>query len=222
MDVRIVLLATNILLASIILGFVGYFIGIYSIIGVAASIGTVGATLLVIGLSYREPSYDLMLRYCEVARSVLAKLVEDMGLASHTLYAIPGKDAVTIVISKPNTRLRNPRPLVGVGESPYVAFKINFEREPVIEAGENALDVFMTRMIDTYGVSRHVEAVFSNGEGRIVFQDINEAVKPLLKKPLSPVTIIALAELARLLNKKLMLVEERVLDNSLEMRVVTR
>jgi len=219
MDVRIFIFASNMLLASIVLALIGYFTGSYSIIGAAASIGTVGGALLVIGLGYREPSVNLMVRYCEIARSVLAKIAEDMGLASHTLYAFPEGDEVTIAISKPNTVPRDPKPLVGVGEAPYVAFRVRFE-EPLAEVGGNALDVFRSRIVELYSVSRNVEVRVEERGCTVVFEDLNEVIKPLVKKPLSPVTITAFAELARFLNRKLQLVYEEVRDGTLELRAV--
>ena len=220
MDARITILAANLLLASVILVLVGYFTGSYSVVGAAASIGTVAAALLTIGLSYREPSINLMVKYCEVSRTVLAKLAEDMGLTSHTLYAIPEGKAVTIVVSKPNITLENPKPLIGIGEAPYVAFKVRFEGGEAGEVGENTIDAFKAKMTDTYGVSRNVEVKVEGEECNVVFEDINETVKPLIRKPLSPVTVVALAELAKALGRKLQLVHERAEDNTLELKVV--
>ena len=210
------ILSVNLLLASVLLGVVGWSAGIKEVIGVAASMGVIASSILAASLGYNEPSVEFLIEYYKTARNALMKLAEDMNLTNHTLYAVPRDDEVIIVMTNPASLPENPKPLVGIDGGPYIAFTTKVHTGTV----GGVEDALRTELVEKYMVSRSVRTEQQGEMYRIVFEDLNPVAKAIAGKPLSPITIATLAVLSRATGSKVLLSSESFEEGVLELRVM--
>lgn len=216
MEPRLTVIGLNIIAVSIILGLIGWGVGEYSLIGVAFSILLFGITSLVLGLGYREPSIEFLKHSYEVMRSAIMKLAEDLHLVNHRVYIVPGEDGSYIVLTSNDRLPNNIVPVMGLSDGePYIAVKA----PRIVLEGVDTQTALSELVVDRYMIASMIRVIGEGENYRIIVSGVNPSLKDLLAKPLSPITMMVLTAFSQSIGKPVMLVEDRVVDNNLELSV---
>jgi len=216
MEFRLVVIGLNVIAIAIILSVVGWVNNSYSLIGVAFSIMVFGIVSLVLGLGYRAPGIEFLKIFYDSMRSAIMKLAEDLHLANHKIYALPGDDYVYIVLLRGTKLPSKVEPVIGmVGDEPYVALQIpsvQTLREGVNEALNDIL-------VDRYAIASSIRVSQLDNVYRVRVSGISSDIRDLLVKPLSPISILILTTITQVIGKPVLLLNEQVNDGELQLEI---
>jgi len=216
MEFRLVVIGLNVIAIAIILSVVGWVNNSYSLIGVAFSIMVFGIVSLVLGLGYRAPGIEFLKIFYDSMRSAIMKLAEDLHLANHKIYALPGDDYVYIVLLRGTKLPSKVEPVIGmVGDEPYVALQIpsvQTLREGVNEALNDIL-------VDRYAIASSIRVSQLDNVYRVRISGISSDIRDLLVKPLSPISILILTTITQVIGKPVLLLNEQANDGELQLEI---
>ncbi|HIE55826.1 MAG TPA: hypothetical protein EYP90_11725 [Chromatiaceae bacterium] len=216
MEFRLVVIGLNVIAIAIILSVVGWVNNSYSLIGVAFSIMVFGIVSLVLGLGYRAPGIEFLKIFYDSMRSAIMKLAEDLHLANHKIYALPGDDYVYIVLLRGTKLPSKVEPVIGmVGDEPYVALQIpsvQTLREGVNEALNDIL-------VDRYAIASSIRVSQLDNVYRVRVSGISSDIRDLLVKPLSPISILILTTITQVIGKPVLLLNEQANDGELQLEI---
>jgi len=139
-----------------------------------------------------------------------------MGLENHVLQAVPRQNGILVVLADPYNPPRTPKPLLGVEEAPYIAFKLRIS----VEAGGMSVEeALRTSLVEKYMVSRSLIVEEDGDTYRIMLEDLSPAARRMAAKPLSPIAIAVLAVVAEATGRRAVLESQRLEGGVLELRV---
>jgi len=201
MDLRLVSLGVGLLTVSAGFTLYSLYMGIGSLAGASLSMGVLGAVILVIGYTYRDPLSDIMQQYSNTALMLLAKIYEDLGLLNdEVIEACRTSEGVLVVYSKDPIQCSEAKPGLGLASgTPYMALLVR-ETQPETNDPE--------QVISKLGLAGNT--IIHSNEGRIAVELVNVR-KELITggwRPLNPVQVLVPAYLALTLGKNVMLEHE--------------
>ena len=216
MEFRLVTIGLNVIAMAVILSVIGWVSNSYSLIGVAFSITVFGVVSLVLGLGYRAPGIEFLKLFYDSMRSAIMKLAEDLHLANHKVYALPGNGCVYIVLLR-STKLPNRvEPVIGmVGDEPYIALRI-----PSIQILREGVDTSLSDiLVDRYAIASSIRVSQFDNVYRVKVSGISSDIRDLLAKPLSPISMLILAAITQVIGKPTLLLNEQAGDGELQLEV---
>ena len=226
MQPKFVLIGLNLMVLALVTGIFGWNLGEYSLIGIASSIALFSIVCLVLGLTHREPSIEFLKTYSELMRSAIMKVIEDTQLLNHVIHVIPkGGGGSYLVITKDVSHVLTPKditPLVGISDdgSTYVSMEIP---KLIVESGiplDSLEPLLNTLIVSDYGIASSVKVITEGNRLRVLIMSINPHLTDLLKKPLSPISLLAVTTISQALNKHVVLLREEATFNDLELQVL--
>jgi len=216
MEFRLVAIGLNVVAMAIVLSVIGWTSGSYSLIGVAFSIMVFGVVSLVLGLGYRAPGIEFLKIFYDSMRSTVMKLAEDLHLANHRVYALPGDGCVYIVLLRSAKLPNKVEPVIGmVGDEPYIALRI-----PSTQTLREGVDATLSDiLVDRYAIASDVRVSQFDNVYRVSVSGISSDIRDLLAKPLSPISMLILTVITQAINKPVLLLNERASDGELQLEI---
>jgi len=216
MEFRLVAIGLNVVAMAIVLSVIGWTSGSYSLIGVAFSIMVFGVVSLVLGLGYRAPGIEFLKIFYDSMRSTVMKLAEDLHLANHRVYALPGDGCVYIVLLRSAKLPNKVEPVIGmVGDEPYIALRI-----PSTQTLREGVDATLSDiLVDRYAIASDVRVSQFDNVYRVRVFGISSDIRDLLAKPLSPISMLILAAITQVIGKPALLLNERADDRELQLEI---
>jgi len=201
MDLRLVVLGVGLLTVSAGFTLYSLYMGVGSLAGASLSMSILGAVILVIGYTYRDPLSNTLQRYSDAASMLLVKIYEDLGLlSSEVIEACRTSEGVLVVYSKNPIQCSEARPGLGLaGSTPYIALLVK-EAQPETGDPEQA--------ISELGLAG--STIVHSGEGRIVVElaSVRRELTAGGWMPLNPIQVLVPAYLALTLGKNIVLERE--------------
>ncbi|MEM2284483.1 MAG: hypothetical protein QXL29_07735 [Zestosphaera sp.] len=212
MNIRLLVLGTDIVIVSILLVVYGLITSDTGLVGVGASIGVVGGVVVVYSFTPGEPALDAVLNYASMLVHAATAVVEDLDLLNSKVCVHGTSTPALIVFSKTGCP-DNPNPGVGfAGSSPYFSIPVDVFRdvEKLEELSAQRLEDSLNSLIA--GELALCKAVRVEQRGEFLAINVIGLAKPLAdytKYPLDPVVLLVLATIARLVGEsKIHLVEK--------------
>lgn len=203
---------------SLIVGLVGWFSREFYLIGIAASMSLFGIVSTVIGLEYHEPNLEFLIRYSDIFRNTILTLLEHLDIKPMNIYAVPKNDIVYIVITDMKKPPTNPSSFIRAeNNSIYIGLEVPMSEEYVAEntSPYNVREYIKEIIISKYSIANNVDVNIDNNNITVLMDHISPQLLDLLKKPLSPLTLLPLTMIAKTLNKTVALRSEKIMNESL-------
>lgn len=212
MDLRLLALGVNVVLASVLLTIYGLLNDNVGLVGLATSAGIIGGVLIVYSIVPTEPSIKAILSYTSMLANTVTSVLEDMDLLSSRICALSTGDSVLITYSKvacPD----NVNPGIGfIVNSPYLSIPANVFKDvtELEELSVKALEEALTSvLVDDLSLCRVIRV---EQRGDLIVIHITGMAKYLIdynKHPLNPIVLLVLAMIARLVGTgKVYLIEK--------------
>lgn len=225
MNLRFTVLGLNTVIISALLGLYGLITGETPLVGLSTSVGIIGATLMVYGVSRGEVESEYVIAYLKTLVESTSTVLETLDLLDSEVCGVSRNELVLVVYAK----LRNacehtisPGPGF-VLTSPYYAIPVSVlpTIQPMRELSsveiENALS---SVLVSELGLCKSVKVALSVNTVEIHIAGMSELATELTKHPVDPVTIFTISTLVKLSQKRVILVEREQLPGGF--RIVAR
>ncbi len=213
MDIRFLLTGVNIIAIAIILAVYGWLTYSTQLIGIAGSIGIVGAVSIAIGLSHGEPTADFLRDYYRIISGFVSKTLEDLRLTNTLPKVLFVKQAneyymvLTQLKSFSNIDKEITPGIMIVDGAPCYVFKLpNIYAEAVEEPITDPIELesrLRSLLIETYGLCTRVSITRTKDLFDLSLEGIDKKLLEVLYEPLSPIDVVVLTILAQLMKKSL-------------------
>ncbi|WFO74571.1 hypothetical protein J4526_05665 [Desulfurococcaceae archaeon MEX13E-LK6-19] len=213
MDIRFVLAGINIIAVAIVMAVYGWLTYSTQLIGIAGSIGIVGAVSVAVGLSHGEPTAVFLKDYYRIISGFVLKTLEDLRLINilPKILFIKESNEYYMVL----TQLKS---FSGIGKeitpgimivngAPSYVFKLpNIYAEAVEEPITDPIELesrVKSLLIETYGLCTRVSITRTKDLLDLSLEGVDKKLLEVLYEPLSPIDVVVLTILAQLMKKSL-------------------
>ncbi len=210
MELRFVLLGTNVVLVSVVCIALGMVMKSPSLVGVGFSISIVGGTLLALGMGFRGPELEFLSMYSELLRNTVLNVLEDLNLLEHVIVTVPLNEGCVLLFKRsPEVPKELVLPIGLENNEPYLGIVI----EKLVEQSEEPAKCLNDLLVGRFGIASRVTVSMENGKVVVNLLGVDTKVARMQWKPFAPLTIFVSASLCQCLGKPLVLLEERIVGD---------
>ena len=201
MEYRYLVLGVNLILSSVLILIYGVVNSEPRIVGIAVSVGLMGAVVTVFSFSSVEPALEFLRLHSLMSNSFVVRLLEDLDLLSVNPRLVSYGDAQYMVYYKDVGLPDELMPGVGVSRGvPYLIVRVppflaGVEVGEKGGVGRETVEEFLSRVVvDSYGVASRVR-VSESGKGvfEVRLLDIPSTLRGLVGMPGNAVAAVVMA-----------------------------
>jgi len=207
MDKRYALLGTIILIISTPFLIISLILNLEIVVGISLSTLILGITILVIGMTFREPLVTLYTETISSYSKTLLSLLQDLSLTNADLYGCKSNIDTMVVFSKTKPRCEDISPGIGLSQdnSPYLAIPVNISYEVMPTPEETIIEILRSR-----DISRSINT-YINGNHIVI--ELIEPRKEIIESPINPIRLLCIASTVYALNTSVRVVNEDIERN---------
>lgn len=224
MNVRLVIAGLNVVLVSAILSVYGLISGESALLGLSASIGVIGITMIVYGAGYEEPGLEHLLVYLRALVEASSTTIETLDLLDSEVCGVHGDSGAFVVYTKSRATCSggvNPGPGF-TGSSPYfsIPVKLPLEVQPLVElSGRDLEDILTSVLVSEMGFCKSLRVSLSGDLLEVHVVGISRTLGEFASYPVNPAVILTMATLARATGRSVVLVDKTEIPGGLKIAV---
>lgn len=224
MNVRLVIAGLNVVLVSAILSAYGLVSGESALLGLSASIGVIGATMVVYGVGYEEPSLEHVLVYLRALAEASSTVVETLDLLDGEVCGVPAGGGTLVVYAKSKaacTGAVNPGPGF-TGSSPYfsIPVRLPLDIQPLEELSDKSIEEALSSvLVSEMGFCKSVRVIAAGDLFEVYVVGVSRFLGEFTGYPVSPTVILTVAALARVTGRGVVLVDKTAIPGGLKVVV---